>query len=506
MLAKKFLDADGLTYFAQLLNDYPNNEILGAVIDAIDGELSTKAPNTLATQSTPGLMSPADKTVIDSFSPNIAETLTPLASTLYIANAKQENALGCLLNFEPRIGARIRTTNLLNVNLIISESYLSASGTVTSSINDYLGDFIPVSPGDDIYYTGIVGPTTASSVNRRLHVYTANKTWIKQMNYAGSLRVGDSWSAHGTVPSNGAYVRVSWGITDYNIQITVGAPSGYMPYEITPFIPLSTTEDPGTLTLSHYTDQTQATGQTYNISIPSNAGSIYACQVDPIAGILTSTAGYIGSYNGESLPGQWFSDRDTYVENTSPSIGAQVIYMLDEEDYVEYNLTPIIISMYYHTNYFCCDQNSTILSFIYYAETLAANHITAYEGIKVGSMDFSDADVVTWNNTVNLISTKANIDSPTFTGTPRAPNPTIGDSSTRLATTSYVSARMSNNIAPSESTAKATKDYSVGKYLMYNGQLYKVISPISNGESLTINTNISATDVATELNLLFSQI
>jgi hypothetical protein len=37
------------------------------------------------------------------------------------------------------------------------------------------------------------------------------------MNYAGSLRVGDSWSAHGTVPSNGAYVRVSWGITDYNI-------------------------------------------------------------------------------------------------------------------------------------------------------------------------------------------------------------------------------------------------------------------------------------------------
>jgi hypothetical protein len=109
------------------------------------------------------------------------------------------------------------------------------------------------------------------------------------------------------------------------------------------------------------------------------------------------------------------------------------------------------------------------LSFIYYAETLAANHITAYEGIKVGSMDFSDADVVTWNNTVNLISTKANIDSPTFTGTPRAPNPTIGDSSTRLATTSYVSARMSNNIAPSESTAKATKDYSVGKYLMYNG-------------------------------------
>lgn len=40
---KKFLDADGLTYFAQLLNNYPDNTILAAVIDAIQDALDTKA-------------------------------------------------------------------------------------------------------------------------------------------------------------------------------------------------------------------------------------------------------------------------------------------------------------------------------------------------------------------------------------------------------------------------------------------------------------------------------
>lgn len=37
--SKKFLDANGLTYFASKLDDYPTNEVLGAVINAIDGEI-----------------------------------------------------------------------------------------------------------------------------------------------------------------------------------------------------------------------------------------------------------------------------------------------------------------------------------------------------------------------------------------------------------------------------------------------------------------------------------
>ena len=40
---KKFLDANGLAYFAQILDNYPDNDILSTVIDAIQQALSENA-------------------------------------------------------------------------------------------------------------------------------------------------------------------------------------------------------------------------------------------------------------------------------------------------------------------------------------------------------------------------------------------------------------------------------------------------------------------------------
>ena len=40
---KKFLDAEGITHLVRLLDEYPNNQVLGSVIDAIEGELEQKA-------------------------------------------------------------------------------------------------------------------------------------------------------------------------------------------------------------------------------------------------------------------------------------------------------------------------------------------------------------------------------------------------------------------------------------------------------------------------------
>lgn len=42
MAVKKFLDADGVAYLASLLDNYPNNEILGTVINAIQEALDEK--------------------------------------------------------------------------------------------------------------------------------------------------------------------------------------------------------------------------------------------------------------------------------------------------------------------------------------------------------------------------------------------------------------------------------------------------------------------------------
>lgn len=42
MAQKKFVDAEGLKHFAQVLNNYPDNEIISTVIDAIGEELENK--------------------------------------------------------------------------------------------------------------------------------------------------------------------------------------------------------------------------------------------------------------------------------------------------------------------------------------------------------------------------------------------------------------------------------------------------------------------------------
>lgn len=501
---KKFLDANGVAHLGEILDEYPNNQILATVIDAISDELDEKASTSLATTSSSGLMSATDKAVLDNLNPNVAFEINPLTNFVYITNAKQENMLNCLMNFEPQIGTPIATSNLLDVSDYTPGYYISSNGSNSTNANDNLGPFIPVTPGQDIYYTGIIGATNSSSINRRLHVYSSNQTWIKQMSFAGSLKVGDHWSTHATVPSNGAYIRVSWGVNDTNVMISIGAPVKYEPYRITPYIPLSTAQNPGTITLYNYTDSDMLDGQSYSITLPAAAGSIYACKVDPVRGTLIVTSSLIDSYNGETLPGLWYSDRDKYAEGATPTIGAQVVYILDENDYEEYEFTPLIIPMNYHNNYIYCE-DGTFLSLIYYAETLAVSHITLRDGIRFGYTDLTEENVTNWNNTVELIDTKANIDSPEFTGSPLAPNPGPTVNSTRIATTQFVQNKMAN-IAPVEPNYKASKSYNAGEYLMYNGQLYKTTTAIASGVTLTAGSNIEATDVATELNLLFASI
>lgn len=49
-----------------------------------------------------------------------------------------------------------------------------------------------------------------------------------------------------------------------------------------------------------------------------------------------------------------------------------------------------------------------------------------------------------------------------------------------------------NNLAAAESGNTASRSYSVGSYVVVSGQLYKVISPISSGNTFTVGTNIES--------------
>lgn len=403
-----------------------------------------------------------------------------------------------IITAEPIIKSQIRTDNLLNVDEYTPGFYIGSNGQLSSNANDRVGEFIPVTPGDTIYYTGDVGPTNSSSVNRRLHVYNANQVWIKQLNYASSLRVGQHWSTNGVIPANGAYIRVSWGVEDTNIMISIGEPSKYQPYYITPFDKITS----ASFQIGATNDSAEAT--TYTINVPAIAGDQYGFTYNPISGILSSTTGHISSYNGETLPSYWWSDRDVYTEGGSPSTGAEVIYRLADEDIVEYNITPMTIPLNYHVNYFFIN-NGVLKELSYYAETLAVEHLTIYSGATFGETNILESDVIAWNNAANLIDTKANIESPIFLGAPTAATPGITSNTTRLATTEFVQAKM-NNIAPFEPTGKASRDYSVNEYVYTSGQLYKVTTAIPKNSSITPGNNVTATDVATELNLLFSLI
>lgn|GEM_PF-3253262 len=71
--------------------------------------------------------------------------------------------------------------------------------------------------------------------------------------------------------------------------------------------------------------------------------TVYGGEVDWVNGVLRVTEANIASYNGETLPSVWISDRDVYIEGTTPSIGAQVVYELATP--IEIPLTPEIITL-----------------------------------------------------------------------------------------------------------------------------------------------------------------
>lgn len=56
--------------------------------------------------------------------------------------------------------------------------------------------------------------------------------------------------------------------------------------------------------------------------------AVYGGTLDMVTGVLTVTHGNIASYNGETLPSTWISDRDVYASGTTPTTGAQVVYEL----------------------------------------------------------------------------------------------------------------------------------------------------------------------------------
>lgn len=93
--------------------------------------------------------------------------------------------------------------------------------------------------------------------------------------------------------------------------------------------------------------------------------TVYGGNIDIISGTLTVTHGQIASYDGETLPDDWISDRDAYAVGTVPTTGAQVVYPLDTP--LSYQLTPVSLTSL--SGYNCVFADAGTLSVAYRADT-----------------------------------------------------------------------------------------------------------------------------------------
>ena len=104
-----------------------------------------------------------------------------------------------------------------------------------------------------------------------------------------------------------------------------------------------------------------ADGDTYTITFPSSAGTVYGGTLDVTTGKLTVDRAQISSYAGETLPGAWISDRDVYAAGATPTTGAQVVYELATP--ITYTLTPQQIALLRGNNNVWADTGDTTLAY-----------------------------------------------------------------------------------------------------------------------------------------------
>lgn len=96
-----------------------------------------------------------------------------------------------------------------------------------------------------------------------------------------------------------------------------------------------------------------------NVSIDLGE-TVYGGTLNPLTGVLTAYP-YYASYNGETLAGEWISDRDKYVAGTTPTIGAQVVDMSGTG--TEIQLTPQQVRSLYGNNTIFADTGNVALEY-----------------------------------------------------------------------------------------------------------------------------------------------
>ena len=143
----------------------------------------------------------------------------------------------------------------------------------------------------------------------RMGYYDADKNLLDYWTLTSTTDDGTRRYKTFTLNADTAYFRMS-GYNAKEVQIELGSvPTSYEPF-----------------------------GETYTTDLGQ---TVYGGTLDVVTGVLTVTDGYIASYAGETLPSTWISDRDVYVQGTTPTTGAQVVYKLATPTTVQLSPTEV---------------------------------------------------------------------------------------------------------------------------------------------------------------------
>lgn len=183
----------------------------------------------------------------------------------------------------------------------------STTGEEIAFYGRFSSDYIKVNPSTDYYASNVIRAAQWYCV----FYYDKNKNYLS----CGELpSTGDTASGVVTIPSGCNYVRLI-GVSTYkdDVSFVVGnqSPSSYSAYN----------------------------GNTYTINFVDGSSplTVYKGELDVLSGLLKVYPHY-DSYNGETINGEWISDRDAYSVGATPTIGAEV-QVISGSDYTTYQQT-----------------------------------------------------------------------------------------------------------------------------------------------------------------------
>lgn len=252
---------------------------------------------------------------------------------------------------------------------------------MTAQAGDWYTALIPVSVGDHIYVSGYHNQT--DNGNKRLHGYNASGTWVRQLNYAAvpaKSTLPAYYATDAVVPSGIAYVRFSYRMQDTQVMIQINSQDPYEPYGEHYQFNIYT----GPLTIT----QTSSTPAIYTIQIPSMYGGI----VNVIIGQVQTTWGYIASYNGETLSGEWWSNYSKSSTSSAPENGEEVLYELATPQ--TSSITHVVLTTYEDYNKFEINIGS-IETFTYGAKGSIVSNLNITSGVlTLGSTSINEQQLI----------------------------------------------------------------------------------------------------------------